>query len=126
MTTTAVYSVDTFRPADPAPLAHDPEPAYYITDAELAEHYRNLTLVSNTALTRSDVAWFDTWAPEVLEILEPLTTGRYVHGLSVEVFPTWTEYLEDCAWYGVDPDDPADAMLFTDAGLSGAAVVIRF
>lgn len=78
-------------------------------------------IAQDSALTIDDCKWFARWCPEAIPVIEHCVDHPYTS--SLYVFGTWDDYLDHCAYYDLDPYDPADAIMFDDAGLSGVVLI---
>ena len=82
-------------------------------------HYHEIARESE--LTIEYCKWFAQWYPEALPLIERCVENPWTRSLNV--FSTWEDYLDHCAFYDLDPDDPADSIMFNDMGLSGVVLV---
>ena len=84
-------------------------------------HYHEIARESE--LTIGDCKWFAQWCPEALPVIERCIGNPWQN--SLKVFGTWDDYLDHCVFYDLNPDEPADSVMFNDAGLSGVVLISR-
>lgn len=88
----------------------------YIDESNV-EMWEEIVSNSNGLFEMEDIYWFEHWQPELLDYIERWDINPYTR--HIEKFGTWDAWCDYCAYYDLDVDEPQDAILIDDAGLSG-------